>query len=395
MSHSNEKNDEVDKRLRRRTHVLTEEASSHRYSQLKELGSGSSSIVYQAWDNKMQRRVALKMLRKEHLHSASRLYRFEREWRLLVRLDHPSFPSVFDQGVLATGQPFFTQQDFSSRTFSDLLRDRIGKDFNQQTHQEEPVRILHHICSVLDIAHRNGVIHQDVKSENIFLGPENFPVLGDWGCARLEKGTPMALEMGEDCSSRVAGIFGTPTSMAPEQARDEVRQTNQERDIFSVGAILFEILTGRMWMDACDLDQALIMAARGPHLSTLDFTWRPQGSGDPFATHESPREGISTNLLYRKLIPGRPQSASDPLIARTPVREDETVDALQEALIQICADALHPNPECRIPTAGELGRRLKHWHDDSFLLSQAVKPALELKHRDHELIQRAKVVVLE
>ncbi|HJU64198.1 MAG TPA: serine/threonine-protein kinase, partial [Gemmatimonadaceae bacterium] len=199
-----------------------------RYAIERELGTGATAIVYLALDAVRGENVAIKVLRSE-LAESTAADRFLREIRLNARLDHPRILPVLDAGEWA-GQLFFVLPYMEGGT----LRDRLTHE--KQLPIDEAVDIARTIAEALDHAHRMGLVHRDVKPENIlFAGPE--PHLADFGIAR-------ALQRAMDETSTSIGIVrGTPAYMSPEQASGE-RDYDGRSDVFSLGCVLYEMLAG-------------------------------------------------------------------------------------------------------------------------------------------------------
>jgi len=184
------------------------------------------ATVYLARDLKHDRLVALKVLRPE-LAAALGPERFLREIRLAARLQHPHLLSVHDSGE-AAGQLWFTMPYIEGES----LRDRLKRD--QQLPVEDALRIARGAAEALDCAHRHGVIHRDVKPENILLS-DGHPLLADFGIARALRGDEQLTNTGM--------AVGTPAYMSPEQASGQ-RALDARTDVYALGCVLYEMLTG-------------------------------------------------------------------------------------------------------------------------------------------------------
>jgi serine/threonine-protein kinase len=198
-----------------------------RYEIRKELGRGSMGIVYEAHDPRLDRPVALKVLRTDLVSSETFVKRFLKEARAAARLAHPDIVTVYDvdedQGTvyiameLLTGEPL--DQLIRAKTFS----------------EKEIVRFGVRMARVLDFAHRNGIVHRDVKPANIIVDPGGGIKITDFGVARIEDpSAPQQTVAGE--------VLGTPAYMSPEQALGH--RIDGRTDIFSVGVVLYELCTG-------------------------------------------------------------------------------------------------------------------------------------------------------
>ena len=204
-------------------------ALGDRYQLERELGRGGFAVVYLAHDVRHDRRVAFKLLHEEVAQSVGR-ERFEREVKLVARLQHPHILGVFDSGEL-DGRLWFTMPFIEGET----LRARLVRE--RQLPVADAVRIAREVADALDYAHRQGVIHRDIKPENILLS-ERHALVADFGIAR-------ALAGGADTPSlTVTGMgIGTPGYMSPEQAMGD-RDVNARTDIYALGCVLYEMLAG-------------------------------------------------------------------------------------------------------------------------------------------------------
>ncbi len=203
-------------------------ALSKRYRLERELGRGGMATVFLAQDLRHHRPVAVKVL---HPHLAENLGpdRFLREIQIAARLQHPHILSVHDSGE-AAGHLWFTMPFVEGES----LRDRLNRD--KQLPVEDAVRIAREVAEALDYAHRHGVVHRDVKPENILL-TEGYALVADFGIAR-------ALSGGEQQLTGTGIAIGTPAYMSPEQASG-TRELDARTDVYALGCVLYEMLAGR------------------------------------------------------------------------------------------------------------------------------------------------------
>jgi serine/threonine-protein kinase len=207
---------------------------SGRYSLEHELGRGGMATVYLARDIKHDRPVALKVLHAELANSLGP-ERFQREIQLAARLQHPHILTVLDSGAatVAGGQQLWFTMPFVE---GESLRDRLRRE--RQLPIETACRIAREAAQALQYAHRHGVVHRDIKPENILLTTDGDTLVADFGIAR-------ALGAGPDDErlTETGLTLGTPAYMSPEQASGG-RELDGRTDIYSLGAVLYEMLAG-------------------------------------------------------------------------------------------------------------------------------------------------------
>ncbi len=201
-----------------------------RYHVLEPLGEGGMATVYKAYDTRLERDVAVKVIRRgafppDQLERI--LKRFEREAKALGRLTHPNIVPVIDYGE-HEGSPYLVMPFLPGGT----LKQRLGKPIRWQ----EAARLLIPVARALDFAHRQGMAHRDVKPANILITADGDPLLTDFGIAKL-----LEAEEGNTLTGTGVGI-GTPEYMAPEQWTGHATARS---DIYSLGIVLYECITGR------------------------------------------------------------------------------------------------------------------------------------------------------
>jgi len=202
-----------------------------RYHILEQLGEGGMAIVYKAYDTRLERDVAVKVIRTDLFGQAvieRILKRFEREAKALARLSHPNIVKVHDYGE-HEGAPYLVLEYLSAGT----LKQRLGKPISWQ----EAVRLLIPVAQALDYAHEHNIIHRDIKPSNILLTEKGQPMLTDFGIAKL-------LDAGEGQTLTATGVgVGTPEYMAPEQGLG--KEVDARTDVYSLGVVFYELVTGR------------------------------------------------------------------------------------------------------------------------------------------------------
>lgn len=212
-----------------------------RYELLSELGRGTSGVVYKAHDPKLDRLVALKILRPELTSLEDSgvwlKQRFHQEAVAAGRLTHPAIVAVHDVGE-ADGRPFMIMEYIEGGTLADLL---LG---GQPLRLADAVEIVLQVCAALDYAHRHGVVHRDIKPRNILVGPGVTKVT-DFGTARI---------LGAS-HTQTGTMMGTPAYISPEMVRGQA--ADPRSDLFSLGVVLYEAVTGVNPFNAADLAAVL------------------------------------------------------------------------------------------------------------------------------------------
>jgi serine/threonine protein kinase len=260
-----------------------------RYHILEQLGEGGMAIVYKAYDTRLERDVAIKIILPIKQQSEKSIKRFEREARALAQLTHPNIIHINDFGE-HDGMPFLVMDYVRGGT----LKSRLGAAMPWQ----EAVRVVLPIARALEYAHKHGIIHRDVKPSNILIAENGEPMLSDFGVAKL-----IEAEETLDLTGASLGL-GTPEYMAPEYMTS--KNPDQRVDIYALGIVLYELVTGR----------------------------KPYQADTPLA------------VLYKQ--------ASEPLQRPSQLKPD-----LSKAVEEVILKALAKNPANRYKTAGELAAALE------------------------------------
>ncbi len=216
-------------------------AGRARYTLLGELAQGGMGKILRAWDEGLAREVAMKIVpghpppgssEDERADHEKRLARFIDEARITGQLDHPGIVPVYEIGLDETGAVFFTMpfvrgQDLKS-VFAHVHRGEDGWTL------QRAVDVMHKVCLTVAFAHRKGVVHRDLKPENIMVGPFGEAYVMDWG---------LALLLGR---AEKKSIVGTPAYMSPEQAAGRSDEVGPRSDVYSLGAMLYELFAQRV-----------------------------------------------------------------------------------------------------------------------------------------------------
>lgn len=201
---------------------------------INELGTGGVGVIYRVFDQRMDKEVALKVL-NTHSVSDDIVMRFQREARSASQLAHPNLINIYDFGISSSNEPYMVMELVKGKTLNALLK-RRGR-FSQ----EETVAIVLQICSAMAHAHKNGVIHRDLKSSNIMLQDTAdgaiFVKILDFGIAKLGRDNEQSL-------THTGQVIGTARYMSPEQATG--KPVDHRTDIYSIGCVMYELLTGKV-----------------------------------------------------------------------------------------------------------------------------------------------------
>lgn len=267
-----------------------------------ELGRGGMGVVFRAWQRKLKRLVALKML--TGYYGPPELKRFFAEAETAAALHHNNIVHIYDVGE-HEGAPFFAMEFVEGGSLADRLR-------GGQMTPREAAQFLIPVARALDFAHKHNVVHRDMKPGNILIDPEGVPKVTDFGIAkRLAAESALTLS---------GAVIGTPVYMAPEQARGTSRDVGAAADIYSLGAILYEMLAGR----------------------------------PPFLPDES-----ETSIIVRVAI----ENPVSPAWHRPGIPRD---------LETICLKCLAKEPRDRYPTAGAVADDLQKFVEDQPILTKRV-----------------------
>lgn len=357
---------------------LPKPISAERYEDLGRIGRGATGDVRRVRDRLMDRTLAMKILRKDLLHSAHARARFTNEASLTAGLQHPGIIVVHDQGERAGGQPWFTMKEVRGQTLESVIAavhaarlDDAWAETAGGWSLRRLVDALARICQAIAYAHSRSVIHRDIKPQNLMVGEFGAVVVMDWGLGRNLEGADL---IGDDLSvdalvvspdlTRDGTVLGTPAYMAPEMAAGRSRGT-LAADIYSLGAVLYQLLSGE-----------------APYRGGGAESWRTVLAGPPV-----PLSRIAAQARLR--LPEDLIVLCEQAMARDP-SDRPTARALAGALVdwldgvrrQERAAALHAEAEAELPEVGIRQARAAALQEQAAELLGAIDPLAPVTEKE-------------
>ena len=323
------------------------------FEDLGPLGEGGMGEVRRVRDPDLKRVMAMKILRSPLLKEPAALARFIAEAQATAQLTHPSIVPVHELGRLDDGRVWFTMREVKGRTLGAMIDEvhaaSAGERWNESSSGWTFRRLMerfHGACEGVAYAHHRGVVHRDLKPDNIMVGAYGEVLVLDWGLAKIRghedlDGAVVTTRTEDDAhKTRMGTVAGTPAYMPPEQARGEVEAIGTRSDVYSLGAILYEILSGR-----------------------------------------APYEGSSWRAVIRQVLafapdpPGRVAGPADTFtMDRMHFDEVEASSGppLPDELVQACERAMARDPEDRHEDASAFADDILSWLDGSRKVEQAM-----------------------
>jgi serine/threonine-protein kinase len=229
------------------------------------LGRGGVGEVFRVRDPQLGRLVALKALRPDRMEQSGEVERFVAEAKVTAQLEHPGIVPVHSFGSLDDGRPFFTMKEIKGRTLREAILafheevDLDPEDQRVEVGLRRLVEQLKRACEAMAYAHERGVVHRDLKPDNIMVGPWGEVLVVDWGLCIRVGGKP------EDMPGVPEALEGTLLYMAPELVGEEGRVATPASDVYSLGAVLYALLSGRApYLGSMDAVRTMILAGPPP-----------------------------------------------------------------------------------------------------------------------------------
>jgi len=228
--------------------VSPDQLFADRYRLERRLGVGGMATVQLAFDTRLERYVAVKLLAEHLAEDGAFVNRFRREALAAARLVHPNIVQVYDFGLEQAGDRQFIVMEFvDGASCAELLRDE------GRLEPREAVAVLTQACRGLDYAHRNGVVHRDVKPGNLLRSRDHVVKLADFGIAKAAEQSDI---------TKVGSVLGTAAYLSPEQARGE--PAGPPADLYALGVVSYQLLTGRLPYEAASLTDLARQQESGP-----------------------------------------------------------------------------------------------------------------------------------
>jgi len=350
-----------------------------RYDDLGLIGMGGMGEVRRVRDRRLGRQLAMKTLRVGALQHPSLMARFLEEAQATAQLQHPGIVPIHDLGELVDGRLWFSMKEVSGKTFGEVIAEVHA--VSSTSWRAAPsgwtlrrlIDALRQVCEAVGYAHSRGVVHRDLKPDNIMVGMHGEVMVLDWGLAKvlgrpdLAAGMldPVKTDRSRDSVHRtqLGQVAGTPAYMSPEQALGKVDQITARSDVYALGALLYEVLSGVSPYTGNSAHAVLNQVRSGPPALL-------RGAASPLDSF-----GFAFDL------PSNIEGSRRP--------------SLPPSLVAACERAMARSPEERFASAAELAQQLQAWLDGAKRRTEAraVVDRAKSKHREvNELLQQATVL---
>jgi serine/threonine protein kinase/tetratricopeptide (TPR) repeat protein len=252
---------------------------AHRFRVIRPLATGGLGEVFVAHDEELRREVALKLIQEQHAHDTDSRNRFLFEAEITSRLEHPGVIPVYGLGVNEKGRPYYAMRFIRGESLKESIARFHRADGPNREPGERSLALREllgrfiNVCNTIAYAHGRGVLHRDLKPANVMLGDYGETLVVDWGLAKITgrpDGEPQAEEgiQGPEPrtslnSTKQGSWLGTPAFMSPEQAAGRIDLLGPASDVYSLGATLYNLLTGKSAFDGTDVTTVLSQVQEG------------------------------------------------------------------------------------------------------------------------------------
>ena len=347
------------------------------YRDLGRIGVGGMAVVQRVQDPHLNRHLAMKIIKEDILHSAAIQSRFVNEAQTLAQLQHPNIVPVHELGQLDDGRYYFTMQEIKGEPLSTIIA-AVHQASNEERWESSTdgwtlrrlLNIFTDICAAVSFAHSRGVIHRDLKPENILIGSFGQVLVVDWGIAKIigQSSTveePVQILDRNAHQTRMGVIAGTPAYMAPEQARGQVDLIDERTDVYALGAILYEILSGRSPYSGSSHQQVLSRVLVGPPPSVRQTM-------------------LATLRLTETIELEHFQHLDDAELTGSSISDDleDSHLPLPDELVQACEKAMHRLQDSRFASVEELRVVIQEWIDGAKRRGTALRVVEEALQTD-------------
>ncbi len=311
------------------------------YELRREVARGGMGVVYEAEDTRLSRSVALKMIRGYVFSSSSDRIRFRAEAGAAAHLDHPNIVPIYEIGE-HQGQPFFTMKLINGGSLGDRLRDGPLPPGEAVALMTKVARAVHH-------AHLRGVLHRDLKPGNILLDSTGEPFLTDFGLAKLAEG--------DSGLTHSNALLGTPHYMSPEQAAGRTNDISTVSDVWALGVILYQMLSGRLpfnGSNSAEIVRRVVLTEAEP-LTVFDSRAPSASNHGAEAKPATQRPSYSFTFLHRDLV-----TIVSRCLEKDPARRMHSAGFLADELNRfLLGEPVHSRPVSRVERWWKWARRHK------------------------------------